>query len=185
MEDLTFGYNKACVMDIKMGTRTYAEDSNLLKKKIRQMKDLDTTSARYGIRITGYRTFNSHNDQIFELTKECAEKVTTIEMLERHLEIFFMNGTDMRFDVIKYYLEKLNFLSSWMETQTHYRFFSSSILFIFDGAIPAFKADLRMIDFAHVHDIKDNGTDTGYSIGLKNLTEILQKFLHLRQLPPN
>jgi len=32
MEDLTYGYVKPCVLDMKMGTKTYAEDSFIIKK---------------------------------------------------------------------------------------------------------------------------------------------------------
>jgi len=39
------------------------------------------------------------------------------------------------------------------------------------------KADMRMIDFAHVHEIRDNGTDTGYIFGLRKLMESLRKYL--------
>jgi len=177
MEDLTYGYIKPCVMDIKMGTKTYAENSNLVKKKFRQLKDYESTSSRYGLRITGFRTFSNKTGHYVELSKESAEKITTLETLDKHIQLFFDNGNEIRYDVIKYYLEKLNLLYNWMEIQTVYRFYSSSILFIYDGGLNELKADLRMIDFAHVHEIKDNGTDIGYVFGLKKLIDILKKNL--------
>lgn len=31
MEDLTWGYKRPCIMDVKMGTRTAGYDANLVK----------------------------------------------------------------------------------------------------------------------------------------------------------
>lgn len=39
-----------------------------------------------------------------------------------------------REDVIKYLLQRLEILQQWMEKQTFYRFYSSSLLFVFDGS---------------------------------------------------
>jgi len=69
----------------------------------------------------------------------------------------------------------LTSLLGWMEIQISYRFYSSSLLFVYDGSTEVFKADVRMIDFAHVSEIKDNGVDEGYVKGLKKLIECLRK----------
>jgi len=37
------------------------------------------------------------------------------------------------------------------------------------------KGDIRMIDFAHVSDIKDGGIDDGYLFGLRNLINFFTK----------
>jgi len=84
--------------------------------------------------------------------------------------------------VMKFYIERLNILLRWMEIQNQYRFYSSSILFIYDSALstsptPEMKADVRMIDFAHVSEIKDNGMDSGYIMGLRKLIDILKKLI--------
>jgi 1D-myo-inositol-tetrakisphosphate 5-kinase/inositol-polyphosphate multikinase len=55
MEDLTYKMERACVMDIKMGTQTWTDDAFYLKKLQLQNKDQNTTSASLGFRITGMR----------------------------------------------------------------------------------------------------------------------------------
>lgn len=61
---------------------------------------------------------------------------------------------------------------------SNFRFYSSSLLFIYDGKQdPDSQPEVRlkMIDFAHVHPIQDNRKDEGYIFGLKNLIEQLEK----------
>lgn len=55
MEDLTFGYSKPCIMDVKMGTRTAGENANVLKKNYMISKDKATTTASLGLRIVAAR----------------------------------------------------------------------------------------------------------------------------------
>jgi hypothetical protein len=45
-------------------------------------------------------------------------------------------------------------------------------LFLFEGLEgEPVNVDVRMIDFAHVHQINDGGCDEGYIFGLKNLIQ--------------
>jgi len=177
MEDLTYGYSKPCVMDLKMGTKTYAEDTNPIKKKLRQFKDDGTTSSKFGLRVTGYRTYNAKTGNFIECTKELAEKITSIDSLSKHLQTFFEDGSATRDDVVRFMIDRITVLLSWMEVQTVYRFYSSSLLFVYEGVTDSFRADVRMIDFAHVWEIKDNGVDEGYVKGLRRLLECLKQFI--------
>src|SRR5262245_55574837 len=103
---------------------------------------------------------------------------------------FFHSGEGLRVDVLKYVLGRLKVLHDWLATQKAYRFFSSSLLFVYEGdSQEDFKADVRMIDFAHVFEIKaciglrprsqrqDGGFDDGYVKGLKRLLVFLERFL--------
>jgi len=74
---------------MKMGTKTYAEDSFFVKKKLRQIKDDGTTSSRYGLRVTGYRNYNCKTGLFQECTKEAAERITTLDLLEANMNSFF------------------------------------------------------------------------------------------------
>lgn len=55
MEDLTFGYDKACIMDVKMGTITAGENANFIKKSYMVNKDKKTTTQTVGMRIVASR----------------------------------------------------------------------------------------------------------------------------------
>lgn len=58
MEDLTFGYQKPCVMDVKMGNTTVGDDANIFKELYMVNKDKTTTSFELGCRIVAYRVFS-------------------------------------------------------------------------------------------------------------------------------
>lgn len=84
---------------------------------------------------------------------------------------------------------QLRALLSVIRSQSSYRFYSSSLLIIYDGqetlqtphGSNVVKVDIRMIDFAHTtykgswneHTTYD-GPDPGYIFGLENLIQILQ-----------
>jgi hypothetical protein len=83
--------------------------------------------------------------------------VTDVTMKTSLLE-FFHNGKRSRLDLVELFLEKLRAILRWFESQGKMRFYSSSLLFIYDGVEKdQANVDVRMIDFAHVHEITDGG----------------------------
>jgi len=94
---------------------------------------------------------------------------------------FPLHTKEIRLDVLSYVIERLEVLHKWMSKQNVWRMYSSSLLFVYEGdksfQSPHVKADLRMIDFAHVFEIKEKaGKDTGYLMGLTKLIQTLKNF---------
>lgn len=56
--------------------------------------------------------------------------------------------------------------------------FFISEFFLADPTTP-FKADVRMIDFAHVFPINDNGIDDGYVKGLQSIVKSFKRYEYL------
>jgi len=167
-----------CIMDVKMGTRTAGENSNIIKKNFMISKDKSTTSFQLGLRLVALRCYKKTNQEFNEITRSQANNINNKELLQNALLEFFHNGERIRVDVITYYINRLIILFNWMKEQTSFRFYSSSLLFVYDGASEDnnMKCDVRMIDFAHVFEIKDKGTDEGYTKGLKQLLRFFEKF---------
>lgn len=118
----------------------------------------------------------------------------SIEGFRHALYEFMHNGAKLRRDLFEPILSKLCSLKTVLERQASYRFYSSSLLIIYEGKEPgraevsppldpppAPSIDVRMIDFAHstfkgfrddqtVHD----GPDRGYVFGLESLINILE-----------
>jgi len=175
MEDLTAPFKKPCIMDIKMGISSVGEDATPEKKESMRKKDESTTTVTLGIRICGLRVFQSKKNEYIVKDKPWGKKVKDNSMNES-IGLFFNNGESIRKDVIKAFLPKLKQVEQWFKSQKHLRFYSSSLLFLYEGSsTEPVKVDVRMIDFAHVHEIHDGGKDDGYITGLTNLIKAFEQ----------
>jgi len=169
MEDLTAPFKKPCIMDIKMGISSVGEDATPEKRESMRKKDESTTTVSLGIRICGLRTYLPNKKEYIVKDKPWGKKVKENAMTES-MGIFFNNGNLIRKEVVQAFLAKLKKIQEFFELQKNLRFYSSSLLFIYEGLdSEPVKVDVRMIDFAHVHEIHDGGRDDGYILGLKNL----------------
>lgn len=107
----------------------------------------------------------------------------TDEGLRRSLMQFFHNGERLRTDIFLPLIDRLNRLLVVVSQLDSYRFFTSSLLVIYDGLDDRLsEVDVRVIDFAHAshRDIDPEapiytGPDDGFIFGLKNLIEILEE----------
>jgi len=176
IEDLTQYYTKACILDVKIGTSSVGEDASPEKKASMQKKDNGTTTVSMGMRITAMKVYQAKTGDFSTYDKPWGKKVTP-ETMTDSLKVFFDNGEEIRKELIEGFLELLVKIQNWINNQSDLRFYSSSLLFLYDGKKEQGKpkVDIKMIDFAHVHKITDNGKDDGYIFGLKNLIETLEK----------
>lgn len=119
------------------------------------------------------------------------------------LSQFLHNGIHLRTDLAEPILCQLKALLSIIKNQSSYRFYSSSLLIIYEGLEKTIdnhtqghcqsttstvphrnsnsKVDIRMIDFAHTtykgsryNETVYDGPDHGYIFGLENLMKIIQ-----------
>eukprot|EP00871_Galdieria_phlegrea_P001019 jgi/Galph1/1918/GphlegSOOS_G590.1 len=179
LEDLTSNFQKPCVLDCKMGTRHYDDDASEEKKRAHILKALSTTSSSMGIRFTGmqvyklpYRNFLFH-DKYYGRCLQPAQ-------LKDELYEFFHNGVSLRIDIMEPFISRLKWLYQRMESEPNFNFYSSSLLFVYEGEQDdkqdTIRADVRMIDFAHTQWYVDKRND-GYLFGLTNLIELLESLL--------
>jgi len=180
MEDLTIGYEKPSILDIKMGTSSVGEDATPEKKEGMKAKDESTTTVSLGIRISGFKVWRPNEEKFVSKDKAWGKNVKDNTMLNS-LALFFSDGGFVRMPLVRAFLKKLLELQQWMEQQTDHRFYSSSLLFVCDGVLEKKgeepKVNLRMIDFAHVFPIQDGGKDEGYLAGLKNLVKFMNDLM--------
>ena len=58
LENLTWQFQSPCILDVKLGTRTYHKDHSEAKRKLHIDRDAATTTATLGLRICGMQVRN-------------------------------------------------------------------------------------------------------------------------------
>eukprot|EP01102_Stenamoeba_stenopodia_P003700 TRINITY_DN13858_c0_g1_i1.p1 TRINITY_DN13858_c0_g1~~TRINITY_DN13858_c0_g1_i1.p1 ORF type:complete len:680 (+),score=133.80 TRINITY_DN13858_c0_g1_i1:316-2355(+) len=179
LEDLTEAYDHPCVCDLKMGTQGHGDDASLYKVFQQTILCNCTTSALLGFRMCGMKVWKPETENYVEYNAFWGAMLNEVKVLDA-LKIFF-TGTTLRVDVITELWTQLGALMTWFVGQKMYRFYSSSILFIYEGneKLPA-NPKIRMVDFAHTfRNADENVRDESYLIGLQNLLTTVKLILQM------
>ena len=106
------------------------------------------------------------------------------------LKFFFLDGSRKRSDAITAISDRLYEFLDWIQTQTSYELFSTSLLIIYEGdsnqpmKSPDQLVDVRWIDFSYASDIRrnvnerrsqDSTLDENVLFGLKNFIQFMEK----------
>ncbi|ORX48271.1 SAICAR synthase-like protein [Hesseltinella vesiculosa] len=195
LEDLTDGLRYPCVLDLKMGVRQYGVDATPAKVKSQSLKSLQSTSHSLGVRVCGMQVYDNVNQQFLFQDKYFGRTLTP-DTFQSTLATYLDNGHGCQLAFIPIILDRLYRLADVIKSMDHYRFYTSSLLIIYDGdldLLPPRKLDLRVIDFAHCMTQQDmvdhghefayppshSGPDLGYLLGLRSLVHCFQSLYQL------
>jgi hypothetical protein len=132
IEDLTANLVRPCAIDVKMGTQTYEPGADDTKKR-REIRKCPY-QAEVGFRITGFRAYDVRTDGYRAVSKHFGRRLLP-DVAHEALALFFFDGVRIRRDVILIVIQKLENILMWMKSQTHYHFFCSSLLIVYDGYV--------------------------------------------------
>jgi hypothetical protein len=174
LEDLTSGLEKPSIVDLKIGFRGHDDHAKTLKVVQQIALCTVTTSSSLGFRLCGMR-YNDDLGKVVSHGKPWGAQLKKDTMPLALMEFVTQHG-HIRFDIVEKILDEMQDLINFFETQKLYKFYSSSILFVFDSAAPVGKPVVRvkLVDFAHTFPNKegDNTLDENFLLALKNLVEI-------------
>ncbi|XP_066951440.1 inositol hexakisphosphate kinase 1 [Macrobrachium rosenbergii] len=135
LENLTFKFRYPCVLDLKMGTRQYGDDAPESKRRSQTAKAANTTTITLGVRLAGMQLYNREKKCYICKNKYYGQKLSE-EGFKQTLRQFLHNGRRLRLDIAELIISKLEDLRSIISKLDSVRFFTSSLLILYDGYDP-------------------------------------------------
>ncbi|TMW68325.1 hypothetical protein Poli38472_005793 [Pythium oligandrum] len=178
LEDLTWERRSPCIMDVKVGTRSYEDGASAEKIAYEQSKfPLQTT---VGFRVQGVKRFERHENKYVELDKHAGRGVTTREELVTLFAQFFPPTNPSKSKaLLTQFLQRLEKFKQWFNQQEEFEFIASSLLFLYDGeSEDDGRPDIRLIDFAHVQRAASPRRDEGVLLGITTLIECFEELFN-------
>lgn len=131
LEDVTHKFNKPCIMDVKIGRKSY--DPFASAEKIQQQVSKYPLMEEIGFLVLGMRVYHLHSDS-YETQNQHYGRGLTKESLKEGVSKFFHNGFCLRKDAVAASIQKVEKILQWFENQKQLNFYASSLLFVYEGS---------------------------------------------------
>lgn len=136
IENLTHGFRRPCVMDLKMGVQTVEDDeSNILKRLKMTALDVVTRTKSAGVRLEGLSMYRALENTRVKGTKAQSHSISAHVRvsLQDVLTFFLTDESGVRTDVALRFQAAVEGILRQFEKNDKFRFIGSSILLIYDN----------------------------------------------------
>lgn len=141
LENRVSKYEIPCILDIKMGTRQYGDNASLSKRQSHTAKAAASTSSSLGVRLSGMVVYRHDSGRYICHNKYYGHSLT-VDGFHQALFNFLYDGHRLCYKVITALIEKLRKLYSVVQGLNTFRFFTSSLLIIYDAKDSYYKNGL-------------------------------------------
>ncbi|XP_052266097.1 inositol polyphosphate multikinase-like isoform X2 [Dreissena polymorpha] len=131
LENLVSRFRRPCVVDIKMGKKTYDPEAGPAKiaKEMTKFPNVE----KFGFQFTGMQTYDPFEERMKFYDKFFCRSLGEDEVVLKGLGTFFNFKHGLRKDAIRVILDKLLEIEHWFVTQKRFSFYASSLLLIYEG----------------------------------------------------
>ncbi|KAK5851339.1 hypothetical protein PBY51_002142 [Eleginops maclovinus] len=130
LEDVTRRFVKPCIMDVKLGQRSY--DPFASQEKREQQIRKYPLMEEIGFLVLGMRVYKMCSDS-FDTYDQHYGRGLLKDSIRDGLAKFFHNGVSLRKDAVSASIRRVQRILRWFESQQQLAFYASSLLFVYEG----------------------------------------------------
>lgn len=131
LEDLTDGMYEPCVMDVKIGRRTWDPLATAAKRAAEESKYV-ACKQNLGLCVPGFQVHSVKTGRCKRYGKEYGKRLTETTVGDA-LRLFLNADSGLCRSLVMQFLSRLWAIQSWARTQKRLRIYSSSVLLVYDA----------------------------------------------------
>lgn len=131
LEDVTQRFFQPCIMDVKIGRRSYNPFASHEKRE-QQIRKYPLME-KIGFLLLGMRVYQIKSESYITYDQLYGRSLGK-DTVKNGLTRFFHNGENIRKDAISLIISKIQSILRWFESQTQLHFYASSLLLVYEGS---------------------------------------------------
>eukprot|EP00408_Alexandrium_pacificum_P057010 CAMPEP_0171161522 /NCGR_PEP_ID=MMETSP0790-20130122/4116_1 /TAXON_ID=2925 /ORGANISM="Alexandrium catenella, Strain OF101" /LENGTH=382 /DNA_ID=CAMNT_0011626089 /DNA_START=37 /DNA_END=1182 /DNA_ORIENTATION=+ len=170
LQDLASSMQRPRILDLKMGYKQRSKQHSQRKRERCRMKAATSSSHALGFRICGLSTERKVYDKYWGRKLP----VSSVHGALAEYLVHQSASEEQQQRIITGFLGQITRLRELVSQMPSWRFWNTSLLFLFDGADLSAAPVVRMIDFAHCTRVRGSATDSEFLCGLRNIESFLE-----------